>query len=57
MVGVRGEERGVGVGGGAVRGDPEMSGEVRGRAGVRGGGEGDEETIGNFLCSPLITPW
>ena len=52
---VRGEMR-VGVGGGGW----EMSGEVRRGRGVRGGGEGEEEMMGNFgflFCSPLNTPW
>ena len=46
------------MGGGALveRGISEVSGEVR-RAGVRGGGEGEEEKKMGFLCSPLITPW
>ena len=56
QVAVRGEMR-VGVGGGAVRGSWEVSGEVRRGTGVRGGGEGEEESMGNFLCSPLNTPW
>ena len=55
QVAVRGEMR-VGVGGGGW----EMSGEVRRGRGVRGGGEGEEEMMGNFgflFCSPLNTPW